>query len=280
MKCSRVAALLFLIAGAAAQAGVTLPSLLADHMVVQRGLPVHVLGRASERESVTVTFRGETQTTTADDLGRWSLYLPPGEAGGPFEMVIKASNTIQLNDVLVGDVWVASGQSNMEFPMKGLLNPDTEIAAARYPKIRIFRVEHRPSDYPRSDVEAKTWAQCIPQTVAETSAVAYYFARDIYQKQNVPIGLIETFWGGTPAESWTSLRSLSADASLMPVFAERSKMVEDRETVLLGLAREEHAYQEAVEQAKAEGKPIPGRSWHSDFQAWAPAALFNGMIGR
>jgi sialate O-acetylesterase len=193
-------------------------------------------------------------------------------------MVIQASNTVQLNDILVGDVWVASGQSNMEFPMKELVNADAEIAAARYPKIRIFRVEHRPSEYPRTDVEAKTWAPSIPENVAETSAVAYYFARDIQQKQNVPIGLIETFWGGTPAESWTSLRSLSADASLMPVFAERSKMVEDRESVLLALAREERAHQKAVEQAKAEGKPIPGRNWHPDFQAWAPAALFNGMI--
>jgi len=247
-------------------------------MVIQRGLPVHVWGRAAERERVTVTFRGQTESTTGDDLGRWSLYLPPGEAGGPFEMVIKASNTIQLNDVLVGDVWVASGQSNMEFPMSELVNPDAEIAAAQYPKIRIFGVEHRPSDYPRSDVEAKTWAPCIPENVAKTSAVAYYFARDIYQKQNVPIGLIETFWGGTPAESWTSLRSLSADASLMPVFAERSKMVEDRESVLWGLAQEERAYQERVEQAKAEGKPTPGRNWHPDFAAWAPAALFNGMI--
>lgn len=278
MKCARVAALLFCIAAVAAQAEVTLPSLLADHMVIQRGLPVHVWGRASERKSVTVTFRGETKSTAADDLGRWSLYLSPGEAGGPFEMLIKASNTIQLKDVLVGDVWVASGQSNMEFQMKSLANPDTEIAAAKYPKIRIFLVEHRPSDYPRKDVDAKTWALCSPENVAETSAVAYYFARDIYQKENVPIGLIETFWGGTPAESWTSLHSLSADASLMPVFAERSKMVEERESTLLELAQEEREYQKTVEQAKAEGKPIPGRQWHPDFAAYAPAALFNGMI--
>jgi sialate O-acetylesterase len=278
MKCIRVIAVLFVLGTVAAQAEVTLPSLLADHMVIQRGLAVHVWGRASARESVTVTFRGETKSTVADDLGRWSLYLSPGDAGGPFEMVVKASNTVQLSDILVGDVWVASGQSNMEFPMKSLANPDTEIAAAQYPKIRIFLVVHRPSDYPRADVDAKTWALCSPENVAETSAVAYYFARDIYQKENVPIGLIETFWGGTPAESWTSLHSLAADASLMPVFVERSKMVEEREPVLLGLAQEEREYQKTVEQAKAEGKPIPGRQWHPDFAAYAPAALFNGMI--
>jgi len=282
MKCTRIALvatyLLLILAAISARAEVTLPSLLADHMVLQRGLPVHVWGKAAEHETVSVAFRGETQSTIADDLGRWSLYFSPGEAGGPFQMVIKASNTIQLNDILVGDVWVASGQSNMEFSMKGLTNPDAEIAAAQYPKIRIFRVEHRPSDYPRSEVEAKTWAPCTPESAAESSAVAYYFARDLYQKMNVPIGLIESFWGGTPAESWTSLHTLSADASLMPVFAERARMVDEQESVLLAQAREEHDYQKAVEQAKAEGKPAPWRKWHPDFAAWAPAALFNGMI--
>lgn len=261
-----------------AKAEVTLPSLLADHMVVQRGLPVHVYGMAAPNESVAVTFRGETQSTAADTLGRWSLYLSPGEAGGPFQMLVKGTNTIQLNDILVGDVWVASGQSNMEFPMTSLANPAPEIAAAQYPKIRIFRVEHRPSDYPRRDVEAKTWAVCTPENVADSSAVAYYFARELYQKLNVPIGLVESFWGGTPAESWTSLHSLGADASLMPVFAARSEMVDERESTMLRLEQEEHDYEKAAEQAKADGKPVPDRSWHPDFAAWAPAALYNGMI--
>jgi sialate O-acetylesterase len=260
------------------RADVTLPSPLADHMVVQRGLPVHLWGMASPHEPVTVTFRSETKTTHADELGRWSLYLSPGEAGGPFEMTVKAANMIVLKDVLVGDVWVASGQSNMEFPMKELANADAEIAAAQYPKIRIFRVEHRPSDYPRSNVDAKTWAACTPETAAASSAVAYYFARDLYQKLNVPIGLMESFWGGTPAESWTSLRTLSSDASLMPAFFERSKMVDEQEMTLLQRQQEEVAYQQSVVQAKAEGKPVPGRSWHPDFAAWAPAALYNGMI--
>lgn len=261
-----------------AAADVTLPSLIADHMVVQRGLPVRVWGMAAPNENVEVTFRGESKSTAADPLGRWSLYLSPGEAGGPFQMVVRGSNTIELNDVLVGDVWVASGQSNMEFPMTALANPAPEIAAAQYPKIRIFKVDHRPSDYPRSDVPAKAWALCTPESVADSSAVAYYFAREIYQKLNVPIGLLESFWGGTPAESWTSLHTLSADASLMPVFAERSEMVDEQEATFLRLQQEGRDYEKAVAQAKAEGKPIPGRQWHPDFAAWAPAALYNGMI--
>jgi sialate O-acetylesterase len=261
-----------------ANAEVSLPTLLADHMVIQRGLPVHVWGMAAPQEPVTVTFRGETKSGTADDLGRWSIYLSPGEAGGPFQLSIKATNTIVLNDILVGDVWVASGQSNMEFPMTGLVNAAAEIAAAQYPKIRIFRVEHRPSDFPRSDVEAKTWSACTPESVADSSAVAYYFARDLHRKLNIPIGLVESFWGGTPAESWTSLRALSADASLMPVFAARSQVTDKREHGLLLHEQEERDFQHAVEQAKAEGKPTPSRQWHPDFAAWAPAALYNGMI--
>lgn len=259
-------------------ADVTLPSLLADHMVVQRGLPVHVWGMAAAHENVSVTFRNETKSANADDLGRWSLYLSPGDAGGPFQMTVKGTNSITLNDVLVGDVWVASGQSNMEFPMKEISNADAEIATAQYPKIRIFRVEHRPSDYPRSDVDAKTWALCTPESVADSSAIAYYFARDLYQRMNIPVGLIESFWGGTPAESWTSLDSLAADASLMPVFAERSKITDKREYGLLLRQQEDRQFEAAEAQAKAEGKPAPDRPWHPDFAAWAPAALFNGMI--
>src|SRR5271165_6147875 len=215
------------------RADVTVSALLADHMVVQRGLPVHVWGMAAPHEAVSVAFRGETKSATADDEGRWSVYLSPGEAGGPFQISIKATNTLGLNDILVGDVWVASGQSNMEFPMTELVNAQTEIAAAQYPKIRFFMVKHKPADYPLEDAESKGWAVCTPETVADSSAVAYFFARHLQQKLGVPIGLVESFWGGTAAESWTSLHALSADAALMPVFAARAKTLAGESTVVL-----------------------------------------------
>jgi sialate O-acetylesterase len=259
-------------------ADVTVPALLADHMVVQRGLPVHVWGMAAPQESVSVAFRGETKTGTADDNGRWSINLSPGEAGGPFELSIKAANAIVLHDILVGDVWVASGQSNMEFPMTGLVNAQTEIAAAQYPKIRLFLVKHKPADYPLENVESKGWAACTPETAADSSAVAYFFARNLQQKLSVPIGLIESSWGGTAAESWTSLHTLGADAALMPVFSARSKMVDEQSTNVLRQQREDVEFQKAVAQAKADGKPLPWPQWHPDFAAWAPAALYNGMI--
>jgi len=260
-----------------AQADVTLPALLADHMVVQRGLPVHVWGMAAPQEAVSVTFRGETKSTTADDDGRWSVFLAPGESGGPFQLSVKATNTITISDILVGDVWVASGQSNMEFPMTGLV-AQTEIAAAQYPKIRLFRVDHKPADYPLENVGSKGWAACTPETVASSSAVAYFFARNLQQKVGVPIGLIESYWGGTAAEAWTSLHALSADASLMPVFAARAKTVATQSTTVLRQQREDREYEQAATQAKADGKPLPERHWHPDFGAWAPAGLYNGMI--
>jgi sialate O-acetylesterase len=261
-----------------ADADVTLPALLADHMVIQRGLPVHLWGRAAPHEPIAVTFRGETKPATADDDGRWSIFLSPGEAGGPFQVSVKGANTIILSDILVGDVWIASGQSNMEFPMTDLANPQAEIGVAQYPKIRIFLVKHKAADYPQENVESKGWSTCTPETVADSSAVAYFFARNLQQKLGVPIGLVESFWGGTPAESWTSLHTLSADASLMPVFSARAKTLDSESTTVLHLEREEREFQQAVAQAKADGKPLPWRRWHPDFAAWAPAALYNGMI--
>ena len=158
-------------------------------------------------------FAARRKSGTADDYGRWSVYLSPGEAGGPFQLTVKATNTITLNDILVGDVWVASGQSNMEFAMNGLVN-----AAGGNRGRAISQDSHLPgrSTSPQTIrwkmSSSKGWVACTPETVADSSAVAYFFARNVQQKLGVPIGLIETFWGGTAAESWTSLRSLSADA--------------------------------------------------------------------
>src|SRR5271157_323570 len=170
-----------------ALAEVTLPALLADHMVVQRDLPVHVWGNAAPGEAVAVTFRGETRSAVADHYGRWSVYLPPAAAGGPFELTVKAGNTITLRDVLAGDVWVASGQSNMEMEVKGVANAPAEIAAANYPRIRLFKALNKVSIYPLEDIAAfkwgdSTWAPVSPDTIPAFSAVAYFFGRQIHQK--------------------------------------------------------------------------------------------------
>jgi sialate O-acetylesterase len=216
----------------ALRAEVSLPAIFADHMVIQRDMPVHLWGTASAGDPVTVTFRGETEQAAADSLGRWSLYLRPGAAGGPFELSVQGGNAITLKDVLVGDVWIASGQSNMEFPMaegmnRGVNNEKEEIAAANYPRIRLLDIEPRSFDSPQQDVAIRhPWSQCSPATAANFSAVGYFFARDVQQHVDVPLGIIDVSWGGTPAEAWTSLDALSADASLMPVFAHRASLMD------------------------------------------------------
>lgn len=281
LKTARLVALAILACSIPlARAEVRLPSIFADHMVVQRNLPVHVWGMATANETVSVTFRDEMQHAVADTLGRWSVYLKPGTAGGPFRMEVRGTSTITLQDVLVGDVWIASGQSNMEFPMaegmnRGVNNEKAEIAAANYPEIRLLTIGTNSSDYPLGDaVIRQAWSACTPATVAQFSAVGYFFARDLQEHQHVPIGVIDDTWGGTIAEAWTSLDALSANASLMPVFAWRAKLMDELPTNLLEQKKE----QQEIEAAKAAGKPIPEFPWHPDPASWKPAGLYNAMI--
>jgi sialate O-acetylesterase len=268
-----------LLLASCAFADVTLPALLTDHMVVQRGLPVHIWGKADAGEAVSVTFRAATRTATADAVGVWSVSLPPGEAGGPFEVVIKAKNSITLQDVMAGDVWVASGQSNMEWELRNANNGAAEVAAANHPGLRLFRVKNKAADYPLADVEAKPWARCTPESAASFSAVAYFFGRDLEKEKGIVIGLIESAWGGTPADAWTSLRALSSDAALMPVFAEWSKMTDDAAMAKLYREKQLREWQQAADKAKAEGTKPPSYPWSPNMDnSWQPAGLYNAML--
>ena len=200
-------------------------------MVVQRDLPVHVWGMAAPGENVSVTFRGETRSAIAGQLGRWSLYLRPGAAGGPFKMTVTtglaaaarqaeaaAVPAITLDDVLVGDVWVASGHSNMEFEMRKAATATKDLPNANNPRIRLLVVKKHAIDYPLDDVDTDGWAASTPETAKDFSAVAWYFARQIEQREHVPVGVIDSSWGGTVADTWTRMAALGADAALAPVF--------------------------------------------------------------
>ena len=268
------------VLASSAHAAVTLPYLIADHMVVQRGLPVHVWGKADPGEVVAVTFRGSERRSTTDSLGRWSVHLPPGDAGGPFEMTIRGAATHTLNDVLVGDVWVASGQSNMEWPMNRSADAAREIAGARHPRIRLVRAMHKTSEYPVEDLSGEMWRECSPQTVPDFSAVAYHFGRLIQQSAGVPIGLIQTAWGGTPIDAWTSLRAISSDPALMPVFAEWDARMQDYALDRLRYHQAAKAWEAATAAGRAQHKPVPpppekpiGPGSH-----WEPGVLYNAMV--
>jgi sialate O-acetylesterase len=189
-----------------------------DHMVLQRNVNVPVWGTATAGEQVKATIGTLTIETTADAQGNWRLYLPPFQAGGPHTLTLQGENTVVLNDVLFGDVWVASGQSNMEWRMNmGIDKSEEEIAAANYPNIRLFVVEKRPAKYPKNDLDGGSWMQTSPATAAEFSAVAYFFGRHLHEHLDVPIGLINCNWGGTVAEAWTSYPMLQA----MPDFQQQ-----------------------------------------------------------
>jgi sialate O-acetylesterase len=270
-------AVVFALAGPL-YANVRLPKILSSHMVVQRDRPIHIWGWSDPGEEIRVTLNSATESTTASDLGRWSVYLPPQPAGGPVQIRVEGNNTIVLDDVLIGDVWFASGQSNMQFPLKGfptapLNNSAEEISRANQPNIRLLFVPNKASSFPLRDYE-QGWIACTPETAANFSAVAYFFGRDLAAAEHVPIGLIDSSWGGTPAGSWVSLEGVSSDAGLMPVFAEHVRMADEEADVPLHRAADARA----IAAARAANQPPPRHSWHPNFESWTPAWLFNGMV--
>jgi sialate O-acetylesterase len=262
---------------AMARAEVALPKIFSSHMVLQRDMPIHIWGTATPGEQVAVSLHGSSSAAAADKAGRWSVYLAPQSAGGPFTLEVRATNTIQLEDILLGDLWFASGQSNMEMPLAGFSNAalkdsEKEIAAANHPDLRLLLVGRDTSDYPLDDIKSATgWSVCTPETARNFSAAAYFFARDLQKHQHVAIGLIDSTWGGTPAEAWMSLNGISSDAALMPLFAARAERM-DRES-------SERRLDQIDKQAKVEGKTTtPPRPWHPDPASWGPAALYNAMV--
>ena len=253
-------------------AEVRLPQLLSDHAVLQRDAPIHLWGWSSPKEKVQVQFHAQKRSVSANEYGEWSLWLAPEVAGGPFTLSIQGESGAQISypDMLVGDVWFASGQSNMEMPLKGfdagtrVQNGDAEIAAATLPQVRLVRVEHKTASFPQQDLTG-TWTLCTPDTAANFSAVAYFFGRGIQQKEHVPIGLIDSTWGGTPVEAWTSLDALSADASLMPAFASWARF-SDQQSNLLAVASRGEGRRHGC------GSSAPG-------QAESPMASVCGVLG-
>ena len=207
MKKTTLMAMLVLATGAA-QANVTLHGLFTDHMVLQREAPLAVSGQAEPGEKVTVTYAGRSQATVAGQNGTWSVTLKAMKAStnaAPF--TVQGKNTIVLQDVVVGDVWVCSGQSNMEFGLGGCQRP-ADVQSADFPLLRQFHVPRRQAAAPCDQVQG-AWVVCSPQTAAGFTAVGFYFARQVYKTTGVPIGLINASWGGTPIEPWVAPAGLA-----------------------------------------------------------------------
>ncbi|MFT3753291.1 MAG: sialate O-acetylesterase [Paludibacter sp.] len=294
MKKTTLLFTLSLIVKSALFADVKPSTLFADHMVLQRDVEIPVWGTAWPKESVTVSLNGKTTSVKADANGNWMLKLPKQKAGGPYKMEIAGDNILTFNDVYVGDVWLCSGQSNMDMTVAkedrywcGVNNEAEEVANASYPQIRVFDVDYTPNHYPQKNPVGK-WEICSPQTVGHFSAVSYFFAREIYQNYKIPVGLLTSAFGASTAETWISKEALEAHPNLKPLLdayaAKWDKFVVDS-AVTLAKYREDKAKftgdLAAVQAAagdvtakkpKAPKNPSPAIDQHNPF------VCYNGMI--
>jgi sialate O-acetylesterase len=264
-----------------ARANVSLPSLFSDHAVLQRDQTVPVWGWADPGEEVSVTFAGQTKSTKAGADGKWRVSLDKLQPGEPAALTVKGRNTITVADVLVGEVWLCSGQSNMAFTVNRAANFEQEKAAADHPQVRVFTVKSGGADTPQEKC-AGTWVVSKPETVATFSAVAYFFARDLQAQLHVPCGVINSSVGGTPIESWTSREAQSHVPELKPVFAawEAKAAAFDPEKTKGDNERRKAAYDAAAAKAKAEGREV-GRfkaALDPRLDPKRPVNLFNGKI--
>ena len=288
---------LLLLAGSL-HADVKLPAIFTDHLVLQRNKPVAIWGWADSGEDITVKFGEQSKKATADKEGAWKVTLDALETSStPAELTIKGKNSITLKDILVGEVWVCSGQSNMSFQVSRSVNGDKEAADAKFPNIRLFTVPRSVADAPIKDVQAGPnmpvtgWAAATdPKIVGDFSAAAYFFGRELNQKLNIPIGLIHTSWGGTRAEAWTSLPALEAVATCKAIITGWAEMlktydpVKDKERHDKGVA----AFKEKLAKIKEENAkpgatpqvlPNPPRAWDDQTKSQhRPAVLYNAMV--
>ena len=273
--------LFFALLSNLARADVVLAGLFQDHVVLQRGRPVPVWGRAEPGERITVKFEQQTAATTAPADGHWIVYLEPLEARSePTELIVSGRNTITVADIVVGEVWLCSGQSNMALTVSQAHRAREEMASARFPLIREFKVPRVVAAEPQESL-AGEWKSATPESVGGFTAVGYFFARDLHRKLGVPIGLINSSQGATPVEAWMSPAALASDPAFEAVATRW-------QAILADYPAKKEAYESAsadwtaeADAAKAAGRPFTKRKPTPPVgpgHAHSPAGLFNGMI--
>ncbi len=265
--------------GPPARAEVRLPAVISDHMVLQQEVPANVWGWADPGEKVSVAFAGATAAATAGADGAWSVKLPPLATGTIGELTVTGKNSLTVRNVVVGEVWVCSGQSNMEWVVSNSANPVEEAKAANYPLLRMFTVKKKPATEPRQDCEGQ-WEVCTPETTPRFSAVGYYFARHVHQTIKQPIGMIHSSWGGTPAEFWVPTPILARDADFKPIMKAWDDKVAAYPKAKEAYAAALEKWREAEKAAKAAGQTPPRapRAPQGGDAFGSPGCLYNGMI--
>jgi sialate O-acetylesterase len=273
---------LLLVVPAAAVGDVQLPSIFGDHMVLQQGKPISIWGWANQGEKVTVTIGGQSQSAFAGNDGKWIVELKAMPAGGPHRLTVKADRTITLRDVLVGEVWVCSGQSNMALLVGEAKDSDLETKTAKYPNIRLITVPQIDAQGPQKGLEEE-WRVCSPETVAEFSAVAYFFGRQLHQTLGVPIGLIANAVGGSGAEAWVRRDLLEADQRYRPLLQRQAELERayDEEKIRALQEEELKRWKDAVKKARAAGRQPPPRPWLGRppvFNRTLPGNAYDSML--
>lgn len=279
---SCLALLATLVLAGQASAEVRLPAVFGDNMVLQRDMPVPVWGWADAGEKVTVKAAGQTVTAAPGSDGKWSAKLAPLSVGGPITVTVSGKNTITMNNVLVGEVWFCSGQSNMQMSVKSSNDSEKEIAAANFPQIRLLSVPLRGTQEPQAEFQGK-WQQCSPESVANFSAAAYFFGRELYKNLNVPIGLIHCSWGGSSCEAWVKRSILEADPQYKELLEKWDRDCENYDPAKVKAAFETQMakWRKDAAAAKAAGKEVPRAPRNpGDIRTGQhrPANLYNGML--
>ncbi len=273
--------ILLLVNAGAALAEVTLPAVIGDNMVLQRNKKVTIWGWAEPGEEIMagVSWHSMKWAVITGKDGRWEFKMNPPKVGGPYEITISGNNAIKLKNIMVGEVWVGSGQSNMQWSVKQSANAEQEIAAADYPDIRLFTVERKVAEEPQSDCVG-SWSLCSPETVPNFSAAAYFFGRELHKELEVPIGLIHTSWGGTPAEAWTRREVLEREPDAAPILERYDDAVAKYPQAMEEYKQKLIEWKEAVGKAKAEGKRTPRRPREpfGPGHPHSPSGLYNAMI--
>lgn len=240
---------ILLIFSVISNANIKMPLIFSDGMVLQREKQIPIWGFADANESIEVRFNKQIKKTTADKNGKWTLNLSPEKAGGPFELIIIGKNKITIKNILVGEVWICSGQSNMEFQVSKTMNAEKEIADANYPMIRHFGVVQDLSGTPKDDLKQGKWEEASKENVGNFTAVGYYFARKLYSELKIPIGIINTSWGGTNVETWTSREAFQNSPDFKALIADLPVMNVDSISELYAVQMKERV-------EKIQGNPV------------------------
>ncbi len=266
MKKQYFIVVLFLTFSVFSNAQVILPKIFSDNMVLQRNSPIPVWGWSRANEKVTVQFHNQKRITKADQSGKWMVRLDKETAGGPYQLIVKANNTIQINNVLVGEVWLCSGQSNMEWDVSQSLDAKKEISSANNPFIRHIKIVHEINSLPRNDFALGTWQVCDTSTVGKFSAVAYFFAKKMYEELKVPIGLINSSWGGTNIETWISRQGFENSEEFKEMIADMPQISLDS---LINLRTQvSKKFIENLQKAKISNKTISFKEVRFDDSLW------------